>query len=129
MRGGDCCPVDLLDQFVTYQSTNNRLPETHEQHFIKGVPLLPAATKAAQNGAAAPAAAVTETVAAAFTHRSTVAGDIRTRITEALTTIIQTAAGKAYELSDAVTTELRIAAMMVDDPQAGHHLGDPTAWV
>ena len=93
---------------------------------------MPTATMAARNGAAAPAAAiapVTETVAAAFTHRSTVAGDIRTRITEALTTIIQTAAGKAHELSDAVTTELRIAAMMVDDPQAGHHLGDPTAWV
>jgi hypothetical protein len=92
---------------------------------------LPTATTAARNGAAAPAAAiapVTETVAAAFTHRSTVAGDIRTRITEALTTIIQTAAGKAH-LSDAVTTELKIAAMTVDYPQAGHHLGDPTAWV
>ena len=93
---------------------------------------MPTATMAARNGAAAPAAAiapVTETVAADFTQTSTFAGDIRTRITEALTTIIQTAAGKAYELSDAVTTELRIAAMMVDDPQAGHHLGDPTAWV
>ena len=92
---------------------------------------MPTATKAARNGAAAPAAAiapVTETAAAAFTHRSTVAGDIRTRFTEALTTIIQTAAGKTH-LSDAVTTELKIAAMTVDDPQAGHHLGDPTAWV
>ena len=56
-------------------------------------------------------------------------GDIRTRITEALTTIIQTAAGKAHELSDAVTTELKIAAMTVDYPQSSHHLGDPTAWV
>ena len=93
---------------------------------------MPTATKAARNGAAAPAAAiapVTETVAAAFSPTGTVAGDIRTRIAEALTTIIQTAAGKAHELSDAVTTELKIAAMMVDDPQAGHHLGDPTAWV
>jgi hypothetical protein len=93
---------------------------------------LPSATKSARNGAAAPAAAiapVTETVAAAFTQRSTVAGDIRTRITEALTTIVQTAAGKAG-LADAVTTELKIAAMtVVDFPQAGHHLGDPTAWV
>jgi hypothetical protein len=46
-----------------------------------------------------------------------------------LTTIIQTAAGKAHEPSDAVTTELKIAAMTVDYPQSGHHLGDPTAWV
>jgi hypothetical protein len=72
---------------------------------------------------------VTQTGAAAFTQTSAVAGDTRTRIIEALTTIIQTAAGKAHELSDAVTTELKIAAMTVDDPQAGHHLGDPTAWV
>ena len=72
---------------------------------------------------------VTETGAAAFTQTSTVTGDIRTRITEALTTIIQTAAGKAHELSDAVTTELKIAAMTVDYPQSGYHLGDPTAWV
>ena len=93
---------------------------------------MPTATMAARNGAAAPAAAiapVTETVAAAFSPTGTVAGDIRTRITEALTTIIQTAAGKAHERSDAVTTELKIAAMTVDYPQAGHHLGDPTAWV
>ena len=93
---------------------------------------MPTATKAARNGAAAPAAAiapVTETVAAPFTQTSTVAGDIRTRITEALTTIIQTAAGKAHELSDAVTTELKIAAMTVDYPQSSHHVGDPTAWV
>jgi hypothetical protein len=46
-----------------------------------------------------------------------------------LTTIIQTAAGKAHELSDAVTTELKIAAMTVDYPQSSHHVGDPTAWV
>jgi hypothetical protein len=46
-----------------------------------------------------------------------------------LTTIIQTAAGKAHELSDAVATELKIAAMTMDYPQASHHLGDPTAWV
>jgi len=64
-----------------------------------------------------------------FTQTSTVTGDIRTRITEALTTIIQTAAGKAHELSDAVTTELKIAAMTVDYPQSSHHVGDPTAWV
>ena len=89
---------------------------------------MPTATKAARNGAAA-IAPVTETVAAPFTHRSTVAGDVRTRFTEALTTIIQTAAGTAHELSDAVTTELKIAAMTEDYPQASHYLGDPTAWV
>ena len=92
---------------------------------------MPTATMAARNGAAAPAAAiapVTETVAADFTQTSTFAGDIRTRITEALTTIIQTPAGKAG-LADAVTTELKIAAMTVDYPRASHDLGDPTAWV
>ena len=46
-----------------------------------------------------------------------------------MTTIIQTAAGKTQELSDAVATELKIAAMTMDYPQASHHLGDPTAWV
>ena len=100
-------------------------------HLFKGV-LIPIPTRSAQNGTATTDDAltqVTQTGAAAFTQTSTVAGGIHTRITEALTTIIQTAAGKAHELSDAVTTELRIAAMMVDDPQAGHHLGDPTAWV
>ena len=99
--------------------------------FSKGV-LIPIPTRSVQNGAATTDHAVThftQTGAAAFTQTSTVGGDTRTRITEALTTIIQTAAGKAQELSDAVTTELKIAAMTVDYPQASHYLGDPTAWV
>jgi len=93
---------------------------------------LPTATKAARNGAAAPAAAiapVTQTVAAAFSPTGTVAGDIVTRSVAAVTSMLRSAAGKAHERSDAVTTELKIAAMTVDYPQAGHHLGDPTAWV
>lgn len=98
---------------------------------FKGV-LIPIPARAAQNGAATTDDAVTqvtETGAAAFTRTSTVTGDIRTRVSEGLTTIIQTAAGKAHELSDAVTTELKIAAMTVDYPQSSHHFGDPTAWV
>lgn len=74
----------------------------------KGV-LIPIPTRSTQNGAATTGDAVTQvtqTGVADFTQTSTVAGDIRTRITEALTTIIQTAAGKAGP-SDAVTTELR----------------------
>ena len=93
---------------------------------------MPTATKAARNGAAAPAAAiapVTETVAAAFSPTGTVAGDIVTRSVAAVTSMLRSAAGKAHERSDAVTTELKIAAMTVDYPQAGHHLGDPTACV
>ena len=100
-------------------------------HLFKGV-LIPIPTRSAQNGAATTDDAVTQvtqTGVADFTQTSTVAGDIRTRITETLTTIIQTAAGKTQELSDAVTTELKIAAMTVDYPQSGHYVGDPTAWV
>ena len=74
---------------------------------------MPTATKAARNGAAAPAAAIAPV----------------TRSVAAVTSMLRSAAGKAHERSDAVTTELKIAAMTVDYPQAGHHLGDPTAWV
>ena len=92
---------------------------------------MPTATKAAQNGAAAPAAAVTETVAAAFSPTGTVAGDIVTRSIAALTSILQSAAGKARELSDGVAVEVRkVAGPAVNAyQQTGHHLGDPTAWV
>ena len=95
---------------------------------------MPTATKAARNGAAAPAAAiapVTETVAAAFSPTGTVAGDIVTRSIAALTSILQSAAGKARELSDGVAVEVRkVAGPAVNAyQQTGHHLGDPTAWV
>ena len=56
---------------------------------------MPTATKAAPNGAAetdAAAAQVTQTVAAALSQTSVVAGDIVTGTTEALSPIVQSAA-------------------------------------
>jgi len=55
---------------------------------------MPTATKAAPNGAATDAAVdqVTETVAAALSQTSVVAGDIVTGTTEALSPIVQSAA-------------------------------------
>ncbi len=94
---------------------------------------MPTATKAARNGAAAPAAAiapVTETVAAAFPQTSTVAGDILARSTRVLTSIVQSAVGKARELSDGFAAEVRkVAGPTVNAYQQTGHLGDPTAWV
>jgi hypothetical protein len=72
--------------------------------------LIPIPTQAAQNGAVATDAAVgqvNETVAAAFTPASRVAGDSLTRGTEPLTPIVQSAAGRAQELSDGVAAEFK----------------------
>jgi hypothetical protein len=87
-----------------------------------------------QNGAAATdraVAQVTQTVAATdFMQTSTVAGDTLTRSASALTRIVQTAAGKAQELCDGCAAEFKkIAGPTVEYRQAGHYLGDPTAWV
>jgi len=91
---------------------------------------LPTATKAERNGAAA--AAVTETVVAAFSPSGTVAGDIVTRGVAGLTSIVRSAAGKARELSDGFAAEVtKVAGLLVVDAhhRPGLHLGDPTAWV
>ena len=98
---------------------------------------MPTPTNAAPNGGAATdadaaAGPVTETVAAAFPQTSTVAGDILTRTTRALTWIVQSAAGKARELSDGVAAEFKkVAGLPAVDAhhRPGLHLGDPTAWV
>ena len=96
---------------------------------------MPTATKAAPNGAAvtdAAAAQVTQTVAAALSQTSVVAGDIVTGTTEALSPIVQSAAGKARELSDGVAAEFKkVAGLPAVDAHhgLGLHLGDPTAWV
>jgi len=96
---------------------------------------MPTPTNAAPNGAATDAAdaPVTESVAAAFPQTSTVAGDILTRSTRALTSIVQSAAGKARALSDGVAAEFKKVAGLVEALDAHHrpglHLGDPTAWV
>jgi len=91
---------------------------------------MPTPTRAAQNGAATEAA-VAQTDAAAITQRSTVAADIVTRSTEGLTSIVQSAAGKARELFDGCAAEFtKIAGLTVDaDHRPGLDLGDPTAWV
>ena len=90
---------------------------------------MPTATKAARNGAAA-IAAVTETVAAAFSPTGTVAGDIVTRSVAAVTSILRSAAGKARELSDGFAAEVRkVAGPTVNAYQQTGHLGNPTAWV
>jgi len=101
------------------------VPETHKQQgagnpaaFHQRSSLLPTATKAARNGAAAPAAAiapVTETVAAAFSPTGTVAGDIVTRSVAAVTSILRSAAGKARELSDGFAAEVKKAAALTMD--------------
>ena len=111
----------------------DQVPETMSP-FIKGVSLMPTPTNAAPNGGATDAAAgpVTESVAAAFPQTSTVAGDILARSTRALTSIVQSAAGKARELSDGVAAEFKkLAGLPALDPhhRPGLHLGDPTAWV
>ena len=91
---------------------------------------MPTPTRAAQNGAATEAA-VAQTDAAAITQRSTVAGDIVTRSTGALTWIVQSAAGKARELLDGCAAEFTMLAGLTVDAyhQPGLDLGDPTAWV
>ena len=84
--------------------------------FIKGVSLMPTPTNAAPNGGATDA----------------VAGDILARSTRALTSIVQSAVGKARELSDGVAAEFKkVAGLPAVDAhhRPGLHLGDPTAWV
>ena len=100
---------------------------------------MPSPTDAAPNGAATDAAAtdaaaapVTETVVAALTQTSTVTDHILTRSTQALTWIVRSAAGKARELSDGFAAEFtKVPGLPTVDAhhRAGHHLGDPTAWV
>ena len=76
------------------------------------------ATKAVQNGAAATAAAVapvTDTVVAAVSQTSTAAGDIFTGTTEVLTPLVQSATGKARELSVGFAAEVKkVAAFTMD---------------
>ena len=76
------------------------------------------ATKAVQNGAAATAAAVapvTDTVVAAVSQTSTAAGDIFTGTTEVLTPLVQSATGKARELSVGFAAEVKkVAALTMD---------------
>ena len=76
------------------------------------------ATKAVQNGAAATAAAVapvTDTVVAAVSQTSTAAGDIFTGTTEVLTPLVQSATGKARELSVGFAAEVKkVAGLTVD---------------
>ena len=76
---------------------------------------MPIVIKAAQNDAAATDAAVAQV----------------TRSTEALTPIVESAAGKARELSDGFAAEFKkIAGLTVDAYRhASYYLGDPTAWV
>ena len=79
---------------------------------------MPTATKAPQNGDAATDAAVaqvTETLVAAFSQTSTVAGDILTSTTGALTPLVQSAAGRARELSDGFAAQVKkVAGLTVD---------------
>ncbi|HEY4992680.1 MAG TPA: hypothetical protein VII33_11420 [Nakamurella sp.] len=79
---------------------------------------MPTATKAPQNGDAATDAAVaqvTETLVAAFSQTSTVAGDILTSTTGALTPLVQSAAGRARELSDVFAAQVKkVAGLTVD---------------
>jgi len=79
---------------------------------------MPTATKAAPNGAAETDAAadqVTQTVAAALSQTSVVAGDIVTGTTEALSPIVQSAAGMAQELSDGFAAAVKkVAGLTVD---------------
>ena len=83
---------------------------------------MPTPTRAAQNGAA--------TDAAAITQRSTVAGDIVTRSTATLTSIVRFAAGKARELFDGCAAEFtKITGLTDASHERDFSLGDPTAWV
>jgi hypothetical protein len=79
---------------------------------------MPTATKAPQNGDAATDAAVaqvTETLVAAFSQTSTVAGDILTSTTGALTPLVQSAAGRVRELSDGFAAQVKkVAGLTVD---------------
>ena len=76
------------------------------------------ATEAVQNEAAATDAVVqvTETVvAAALSQTSTVASAIVTGTTEVVTPLVQSAAGKARELSDGFAAEVKkVAALTMD---------------
>src|SRR5664279_1141081 len=76
------------------------------------------ATEAVRNEAAATAAAlapVTETVVAAWSQTSTVAGAIVTGTTEVLTPLVQSAADRARELSDGFAAEVKkVAALTMD---------------
>ena len=75
---------------------------------------MPTATKAARNGAAAPAAAIAPV----------------TRSVAAVTSMLRSAAGKARELSDGFAAEVRkVDGPTVNAYQQTGHLGDPTAWV
>ena len=126
-------PGRPLDQFVTYQKHKQQVAG-NPAAFHQRSSLLPTATKAARNGAAAPAAAiapVTETVAAAFSPTGTVAGDIVTRSVAAVTSMLRSAAGKARELFDGCAAEFTMLAGLTVDAyhQPGLDLGDPTAWV
>jgi len=90
---------------------------------------MPTATRRTQNGAATDAA-VAQTDAAAITQRSAVAGGIVTRSTEALTSIVQSAAGKARELFDGCAAEFtKITGLTDASHERDFSLGDPTAWV
>ena len=79
---------------------------------------MPTATKAPQNGAAATDAAVaqvTETLVAAFSQTSTVAGDILASTTGVLNPLVQSAAGRARELSDGFAAQVKkVAGLTVD---------------
>ena len=79
---------------------------------------MPTATMAAHNGAAATdatVAQVTETVVAALSQTSTVAGDIVASTTEAVTPLVQSAASKARELSDGIAADVKnVAGLTVD---------------
>ena len=75
------------------------------------------ATEAVQNEAAATDAVVqvTETVVAALSQTSTVAGAIVTGTTEVLTPLVQSAADRARELSDGFAAQVRkVAGLTVD---------------
>jgi len=75
------------------------------------------ATEAVQNEAAATDAVVqvTETVVAAWSQTSTVAGAIVTGTTEVLTPLVQSAADRARELSDGFAAEVKKAAALTMD--------------
>ena len=79
---------------------------------------MPTATKPTQNGAAATAAAVppiTETVVAAFSQTTTIAGDIVAGTTGVLTPLVRSASGKTRELSDGFAAEVKnIAGLTVN---------------
>src|SRR5664279_370009 len=96
---GTVTPDGLADRPSVARTANKRRKCCHP--VIRGV-LMPTATMAAHDGAAATdatVAQVTETVVAALSQTSTVAGDIVASTTGAVTPLVQSAAGKARELS------------------------------